>query len=97
MNAMQSDNKLFHQLASSVVISIGVPSFSEFSSISFCNFTNSSFSNSNVALLFGNGIWNREYSSASSESKEAFHLWKQDKDNTELKTKVPDMSSMTSV
>ena len=36
----------------------------------------------------GNGIWNREISSASSKSKEAFHLWKQDKDNTELKTKM---------
>jgi hypothetical protein len=34
-------------ISSSVAISIGVPSFSEFSSISFCNFTNSSFSNSN--------------------------------------------------
>jgi hypothetical protein len=27
----------------------------------------------------GNDIWNREISSASSKSKEAFHLWKQDK------------------
>ena len=30
----------------------------------------------------GNGIWNREISSASSKSKEAFHLWKQDKDSS---------------
>ena len=36
----------------------------------------------------GNGIWNREISSASSKSKEAFHLWKKDKDNTELKAKM---------
>ena len=33
-------------------------------------------------------VYGIEISSASSKSKEAFHLWKQDKDNTELKTKM---------
>lgn len=41
----------------------------------------------------GNGIWNREISSVSSNSKEGFHLWKQDKDNTELRTKMVNTKS----